>query len=107
MPEIDNNISINKMTCRQKILSLLETGPHTCRELSQSVHQSEKEILDHLEHLRITLQARGMVLLINPARCRHCEFVFENRTRLTKPGKCPRCRQTGIEPPVYSIVEGK
>jgi hypothetical protein len=42
-------------------------------------------------------------LVIEPALCRHCGFVFEQRTRLAKPGKCPQCRRSGIEAPLYVI----
>ena len=107
MPEkrCDNH-NLN-MTHRQEIEKLLEAGPYSCRELSQLIHQSEKQVLEHLEHLRLSLTRQGLTLLIDPAVCRHCGFIFIKRQRLAKPGKCPECRQTGIEPPLYSITSGK
>lgn len=105
MPETGRRAETGEMTPRQKIDRLLREGVYSCRELSQAVHQSEKEVLDHLEHLRASARARGLRLLIEPAVCRHCGFTFAKRTRLAKPGRCPECRRTGIEPPLYRIGE--
>lgn len=104
MPENYHNKQNLRLTHRQMIAQLLETGPHSCRELSQMTHQSEKQVLEHLEHLRLSLDRRGLTLSIEPAVCRHCDFIFKNRQRLAKPGKCPKCRHTGIEPPLYTIT---
>ncbi|NIQ97700.1 MAG: transcriptional regulator, partial [Desulfuromonadales bacterium] len=82
---------------------VLDGGFHSCRDLSQSCHQSEKEIIAHLEHLRLSLRQQGKKLVIDPATCRKCGYAFDHRTRLAKPGKCPACRATSIEPPLFTI----
>jgi len=103
MPEHDFQESADRQTCRQMIAELLMEGPRSCRELSQLVHQSEKEVVGHLEHLRKSLRSKGLRLVIDPAVCRKCDYTFDQRTRLSKPGRCPECRQSTIEPPLYSI----
>ena len=105
MPELYDEKNNDKMTIRQRIQLELEIGFLSCRELSQLVHQSEKEVRDHLEHLRLSLRQQEKNLIIDPPVCRKCGFVFEQRSRLAKPGKCPTCRHTGIEPPFFSIVD--
>lgn len=104
MPEKHFDQPGRRRTIRQQLQLELEQGPISCRELSQRLHQSEREVLDHLHHLRRTLQRQGRNLGMIPATCRKCEYRFAQRKRLEKPGKCPVCRQTGIEPPLYYIA---
>ena len=105
MPESEVDINNPQMTFRQQLEALLKSGQHSCRDLSQLAHQSEKEIVAHLEHLRRSLRSKGLKIEVDPAICRQCGYTFEKRSRLTKPGKCPACKQTTIEPPLYSISE--
>ncbi|MFY4729161.1 hypothetical protein [Nitrospira sp. BLG_2] len=35
--------------------------------------------------------------------CLDCEFMFRDRTRLTRPSRCPHCRSEGISAPRYGI----
>lgn len=71
------------------------------KELSARLGLSEKQVLEHLEHLRRTHKKR---FRIESARCAACGHVFEGRERLTKPGRCPSCRATRIRPPRFSLV---
>ncbi|ABC32213.1 predicted transcriptional regulator containing an HTH domain fused to a Zn-ribbon [Hahella chejuensis KCTC 2396] len=86
-----------KETVRQELLSVLQGGAFTVGSLSKLVGKSEKEIYDHLEHLQKTGS-----LKIEPARCGKCDYVFEDRSRVKKPGKCPQCKGTFIDEPVFS-----
>ncbi len=90
-------------TIRQRLIELLADRPLSTREISVAVHISEKEVGAHLEHLRRTLQAEGRMLVIIPATCRSCGFVFSKRDRLKKPGRCPVCRKESIEEPRFGI----
>lgn len=90
-------------TTRQQLLALLRSGPASVRELSQALHQSEKEVYAHLVHIEHTAQARGQRLLIDPPRCLACGYVFTDRKRVTPPGHCPECRSTRISRPRYSL----
>ena len=90
-------------TIREQLLALLGQGPVGVRELSQLVHQSEKEIYDHLLHIRRSLRAEGGRLEIKPAECLACGFAFADRDRLHPPGRCPRCRSSRIRRPRYGL----
>jgi predicted Zn-ribbon and HTH transcriptional regulator len=88
---------------RRQLIELLGEGPCGVRELSQELHQSEREIYDHLLHIERTLKAEGRRLVIEPPVCMSCGFVFEKRTRPQPPGHCPRCKKTHIRRPRYGI----
>lgn len=91
-------------TVRRSILSFLEQGGHSAKEISSEVRISEKEVYDHLEHLRkSTSGSRGHHLLVTPAKCKKCGFVFSKRERFKKPGRCPVCRGESIHEPLFSI----
>ena len=104
MPDHQDKIHEQKNTVRQQIRNELENGFLSCRDLSQILHQSEKEVLAHLDHLRLSLRQQEKKLVIDPAVCRKCNYTFDHRSRLAKPGKCPDCRGTSIEPPLFSIA---
>jgi transcriptional regulator len=90
-------------TARARLAAALHDGPATVRELSERTHLSEKEVLQHLEHVARSLAARGQTLEIEAARCLACGFVFEERARLSKPGRCPACKGTRVSRPRYFV----
>lgn len=90
-------------TVRQQILSLLEGKDMSPKDVSADIRVSEKDIYEHLEHIRRTVNKTGHNFVIIPAVCRKCGFVFRKRDRLTKPGKCPVCRGESIREPLFSI----
>lgn len=85
-------------TIRQQIIDHLRGGPVSAGRLSAEVGLAEKQIHEQLESLR-----KQVKLEITPARCSKCGFEFKDRRRIRKPGKCPECRGTFIEEPLYSI----
>jgi len=86
-------------TIRQELMHLLNGRHLPISALSREIRLSEKEIHSHLEQMQ-----RTGILNIYPARCSGCGYVFEKRDRPKKPGKCPRCKGTHIEPPLFSIT---
>jgi transcriptional regulator len=89
-------------TVRHAIMTLLSDETVTALDISREVRIPEREVYDHLEHIRKTLRIAGLHLLVVPAACGECGFVFHKRTRLTKPGKCPVCRSSHISEPLFS-----
>ena len=87
----------NRQTIRQEIIDLLSSEELTIRDLSQAVSLPEKEIVGHLGHIERSLQRQGKKLLITPYECITCGFVFDKRTRFTKPGRCPSCKNSHIQ----------
>ena len=90
-------------TIRQEIISVLVKRTLSAREISAEVGISEKEVVDHLGHIRIAVRKSKERLMIIPAECKSCGFKFKKRERLTKPGKCPICRYKHIQDPHFSI----
>jgi predicted Zn-ribbon and HTH transcriptional regulator len=96
-------------TIRHAILAALSSGePVSALEISGEVRIPEREVCGHLEHISKTLRATGRRLVVIPAKCGECGFVFHKRDRLTKPGKCPVCGKEHVREPLFSIEkEGK
>jgi predicted Zn-ribbon and HTH transcriptional regulator len=90
-------------TVREAIREELLRGAATARELSERVSIREKDVAEHLGHLEKSLRARGERLVIEPASCIACGYAFVRRTRLSRPGSCPECGSTRIDPPAYRI----
>ena len=92
-------------TVRQDLLLALRAGPATARDLSKAVGASEKDIVDHLTHLAKSLKARGAELAVTPTTCLDCSFSFAHREKLSRPGRCPRCRGGRLTLPEFEIRE--
>jgi predicted Zn-ribbon and HTH transcriptional regulator len=90
-------------TIRRKIVALLLEREHSAKDLSIELRVPEKEIYDHLEHIRKTVNKGESELTVTPAACEKCGFVFKKRERLKKPGKCPFCRGELIREPIFRI----
>ena len=98
MPDENGN-----QTLRQGMIALLKVEECGLRDISQALHISEKEVADHLTHIRRSLAGGSQSLEIRPAECLACGFVFKDRRRFSRPRRCPRCRQTRISMPRFSI----
>jgi transcriptional regulator len=92
-----------RVTIRAALRAALEAEALTALELSARVRISEKEVATHLQHLERSLRRQGAWLEVQPASCLACGFSFRDRTRLTRPGACPSCRGTRIDPPVFRV----
>jgi predicted Zn-ribbon and HTH transcriptional regulator len=90
-------------TIRQKIISLLSETELTAREISGQVGISEKEVNEHLKHIARSVSSQNKQLLVAPANCLACGYVFEDRRRFTRPGRCPRCKKSHINSPAFRI----
>lgn len=90
-------------TIRQYIVSYLEQERLTAHQLSTFLKIPERDIYEHLEHIRHSLNKDNTHLAVEPAACQNCGYLFRKRGRLSKPGKCPMCRSNLIKPPVFSV----
>ena len=91
-------------TIRQQILELLTDEEMDARDLSREVGIKEKEVYEHLPHIARSLAAKGNTLTIRPSECLKCGYVFKNRKRFTRPGRCPHCRDSHLTSPFYHIT---
>jgi predicted Zn-ribbon and HTH transcriptional regulator len=94
-------------TIRQQLIAALEEKNLTAREISKELKIREKEVFEHLVHIRQTLKNRKQKLIVTPFQCMVCDFIFKDRKRLTRPGRCPKCKQGHIEAASYSIISFK
>ena len=92
-------------TVRQRIIAILLEGPATAKELSAHASIPEKDVLPHLAHIQKSLHHGQQRLVMDPASCRTCGFVFRKRERLSKPGRCPSCQHSFLEAPVFRIQD--
>ena len=91
-------------TIRQQMVTLLSRDQQSARDLSVALKIREKEVYDHLSHIKRSLALQKTKLRVQPAHCLECGYVFADRARLTKPSKCPRCKGTHIEDPRYRVL---
>jgi predicted Zn-ribbon and HTH transcriptional regulator len=90
-------------TLRQEIIFVLEGRTLSAKDISANVGIREKDVYEHLGHIQKSLGRKGPSLLVTPAECKKCGFVFKKRERLKKPSKCPICRGQSIHEPLFSI----
>ncbi len=87
-------------TLRKQIAEVLRGACLDARAISALVSAREREVVDHLTHLA---QSRHVELTVLPADCLGCGFVFDGRTRLARPSRCPRCKGERLRAPRFSL----
>ena len=88
---------------RDVIREALAGRPLSARDISQRAGVSEKDVAEHLEHLQRSLRAKGGRLVIKPAECLACGYVFRDRSRLKDPATCPKCQASHLAASTYRI----
>lgn len=98
----------HELTPRQRLAEALTGALLSSRELAAALGMPERQIEEHLAHIVQSIRRdRARRFVLEPAVCRDCGFVFRERTRLTRPSRCPRCRSEGVAPPRYGIEDRK
>jgi transcriptional regulator len=92
-------------TIRQQMVDLLSEEEMTDRDLSQALGIPEKDVYVHLSHIARTLAAKGKKIRVTPVQCMTCGYVFRDRKRWSRPGRCPRCKDSHIQRPAYAVVD--
>ncbi|NWF98989.1 MAG: transcriptional regulator [Nitrospirae bacterium] len=93
-----------KETIRQAILHMIDGMVLSAKEISSQVAIPEKEVYEHLEHIRRTTGSKKECnLKVYPSVCKKCGFEFIKRDKLKKPGKCPVCKSESISEPLFSV----
>ena len=85
------------------MIALLSEREMTAKELSQALGIREKEVFDHLAHIARTVAVHRGKLTVLPIHCLACGYVFEERRRFTRPSRCPQCKKSHIEAPVFRL----
>ena len=89
------------MTRREQIIEILTKEEKSAQELANEFKVEMFEILEDLKHVKYSIKPKK--LLMRPAQCKKCGFVFEERSRVKKPSKCPKCKSEWIMAPLFSI----
>jgi len=92
------------MTIRRQIIEVLKEDNLSALELSQLMGIREREVYDHLDHIKRTISSQREKFIVTPSSCLKCGYKFTQRSRLTKPSRCPLCKGTRLTRPTYSIV---
>jgi len=90
-------------TIRQALADALRQGEHSAHDLSRLIGIPERSVAEHLAHLARSLPAQGEVLRVTPPACLACGYPFPDRTRFSRPSRCPRCRGTHLAEPRFRI----
>ena len=85
------------------MIEILDKKEMDAREISQTLRIREKEVYAHLSHIARSVTAQRKKLIIIPAECLGCGFIFEKRKRFTRPSRCPHCKSEHIQNPLYQI----
>jgi len=95
----------NAMTRRQRLADILDMEPRSVEALAVEFRMEPRDVEDDLRSLEKTLRREGKRIVVEPARCRRCRFVYHDRAdrRYTTPSKCPKCRATQIEPALLRV----
>ena len=86
---------------RRRLREVL-TLPRTTSWLARELGMRRADVEEDLRHAIVSARAAGESVVIEPAKCKACGFLFDT-DRMSKPGKCPACRGTRIFEPLVSI----
>ncbi len=90
-------------TIRHEVARFITGAPSSAGEISSAISIAEKEVYEHLEHIRRSVAREGRELEVIPAKCTRCGFVFKKRVKLKPPGRCPICKSESIEDPQFML----
>jgi predicted Zn-ribbon and HTH transcriptional regulator len=93
------------MTFRKDLIALLSAQPRSVSAIAREMGLDRRDVEDDLRHAIRSARAAGHEVVIEPARCKQCGFVFDEN-RLAKPGKCPACKGTRLyEAQIYIVSD--
>ena len=90
------------MTLRRHLRDVLSATPRTASSLARELGLKRGDIEEDLRHAIRSARAAGERVVITPARCKQCGFVFDE-DRLSKPSRCPECRGSRLFEPLVAI----
>lgn len=91
-------------TVRQRMIELLAEARLASYQLAQRLGIAERQVEEHLPHIVKSLaRDRTRRFVVEPSACVDCGFVFRDRSKLTKPSRCPACRSEHLTAPRYGI----
>jgi hypothetical protein len=83
------------MTFRRDLVKMLSAQPRSASSIARELGLDRRDVEDELHHAIRSARAAGHTIVVEPAKCKQCGFVF-GEDRLAKPGKCPECKGTRL-----------
>lgn len=101
-------MSSTEQTPRRRLIELLTGTLLSSHQLAQRMGIPERQVEEHLTHIVKTI-ARDLsrTFVLEGSECQDCAFAFRERTKLTRPSRCPQCRSEAITAPRYGIRDEK
>jgi hypothetical protein len=95
-----------RRTVRQQLRALLLRDTLAYETLRALLGLGVRQLEEELRHVERSARAAGERLVVEPARCRACDYVFRDRERrhFHPPARCPHCRSERIEAPAFHIA---
>lgn len=84
-------------------MEILTAEPRTASSLARELGLPRRDVEADLRHMIRSARAAGRQVVVEPARCRACGYVF-SEDKLSKPGRCPSCRSTWVFEPLLRVV---
>ncbi len=86
-------------TRREKIAELINKNDLSPSEIARIIGFPEKIVIEDLRHIAKSSKYGKMLIL--PAKCRNCGYVFPAEVKVPK--RCPKCKSMWIEEPRFKI----
>jgi predicted Zn-ribbon and HTH transcriptional regulator len=83
------------VSIRRDLIAMLSAQPRSVSSIAREMALDRRDAEDHLRHAIQSVRAAGHQVVIEPAKCRQCGFIFGD-DKLSKPGKCPECKGSRI-----------
>jgi predicted Zn-ribbon and HTH transcriptional regulator len=87
---------------RRDLIPVLLGQRMNLSELSRTIGEKPKDVIDALKHLAQSSRHGQYELVVTPAECRKCGFEFDPE-KFSRPGKCPKCKGTWIYEPLFEM----
>ena len=76
----------------------------TAEEICEILDIKKRSIVyEDVDHISKSVKRENKELLIRPASCGKCQFVFNVGKTAKAPSKCPKCRSQWILAPAFII----
>jgi len=87
---------------RRHLIDLLSYEPRSISSLARELGARRSDVEDDFRHAIRSARAQGHRVRVIPARCKSCDFTFEE-DKLSKPSRCPACKATRLFEPMLQI----
>ncbi|MHA2028355.1 MAG: hypothetical protein ACW99A_01195 [Candidatus Kariarchaeaceae archaeon] len=92
---------------REILIERLQQSEASAIDLAKELNRSVSGIEEDLQHIRTTLRNNNELdLLIRPAICTLCDYVFSTGKTKT-PSKCPNCKKQKIQVAKFKVERKK